>query len=267
VVIVSQTPIATSISVDTLFACASNSVNLIANAPIFGTGIWTTNSGAIILDSSDVTTSATLTQSGWQQFNWTVTNGSCPSEYDSLFVLYTGNSSAYISDSMICIEDGTVTLTSDPLIPGQFSFWHFTSGGGTIANPFSGTTTAYDLENGVNTIIYDVAYNGCPTYMDTVIVIASVCNEFDPVFPTVITPNLDGKNDLFEILYLELLYPNCQVTVFNRWGSVVFESNGYADPWDGTFKGEPLPMGTYFYKIHLNDSEGTIYTGDISIIH
>ena len=267
VVIVSQTPIATSIAGDSIFACGLNSVNLIANPPVHGTGVWSTNNGAIILDSSDIATTATLTQSGWQQFNWTVSSGSCPAEYDSLMVLFTGNSSAYISDSIICLEDGEVTLTSDSLIPGQFSFWHFTVGSGTIASPFESTTLVYDLENGVSTIIYDVAFEGCPTYMDTVTVIAGICNEFDPVFPTVITPNLDGKNDLFEILYLELLYPKCHVTVFNRWGSVVFDSKGYSDPWDGTNNGEPLPMGTYFYKIHLNDSEGTIYTGDISIIH
>ena len=87
------------------------------------------------------------------------------------------------------------------------------------------------------------------------------------IFPTVITPNFDGRNDLFVIQYLELIYPDCHVTIFNRWGSVVYESVGYADPWDGTnLNGEALPLGTYFYRIELNDDEGTVYNGDISII-
>jgi gliding motility-associated-like protein len=47
---------------------------------------------------------------------------------------------------------------------------------------------------------------------------------------------------------------------------VVFESVGYKDPWDGTYNGENLPMGTYFYKIELNDDKSTVYNGSISII-
>jgi gliding motility-associated-like protein len=56
------------------------------------------------------------------------------------------------------------------------------------------------------------------------------------------------------------------VVIFNRWGSIVYESIGYVEPWDGTFNGEDLPMGTYFYKIELNDPESTVYSGPISII-
>lgn len=266
-VIVSQAPIATSIALDSVFACANNTVDLTANSPVYGTGLWTVNTGAVILDSLANVTSAALNSNGWHQFNWSVTSGSCPTQYDSLFVFHTGNVSAYISDSVICAEDGTTLLTADSLIAGQFSFWHFTTGGGIIGDQFSTSTTVTNLEVGVNRIIYDVAADGCPTYMDTVTAIVSVCEDFDPVFPTVITPNFDGKNDLFVIQYLEILYPGCKVTIFNRWGSLVFESTGYLDPWDGTFKGEPLPMGTYFYKIDLNDEVGTIYTGDISIVH
>ena len=115
--------------------------------------------------------------------------------------------------------------------------------------------------------MYELINEDCPNTTDSVEIIVSMCDEFNPVFPTVITPNFDGKNDLFEIDYLELVYPDCKVTIFNRWGSVVYESVGYKDPWDGTFKGEDLPMGTYFYKIELNDDKSTVYNGSISIIH
>jgi gliding motility-associated-like protein len=52
----------------------------------------------------------------------------------------------------------------------------------------------------------------------------------------------------------------------NRWGNVVFESIGYANPWDGTFKGEPLPLGTYFYSIVSPKDAFEKLTGSISII-
>jgi hypothetical protein len=31
---------------------------------------------------------------------------------------------------------------------------------------------------------------------------------------------------------------------------VVFKSNGYGTPWDGTFKGNPVPVGTYYYLVN-----------------
>ena len=64
-----------------------------------------------------------------------------------------------------------------------------------------------------------------------------------------------GKNDLFIIHNLEKVYPKCQMTIFNRHGSIVYESPGYTTPWDGTFKGEKLPMGTYFFKLKFGEKE------------
>ena len=44
-------------------------------------------------------------------------------------------------------------------------------------------------------------------------------------------------------------YPGCVVEIFNRNGQRVFQSTGYSKPWDGTFNGKPLPVGTYYYVI------------------
>jgi gliding motility-associated-like protein len=44
-------------------------------------------------------------------------------------------------------------------------------------------------------------------------------------------------------------YPQSTVEVFNRYGQKVFESRGYAKPWDGTTNGKALPIGTYYYLI------------------
>lgn len=65
------------------------------------------------------------------------------------------------------------------------------------------------------------------------------------------SPNADGKNDLFLIDYIEQ-FPDNTVEIYNRWGDQVFYSKGYETPWDGTYKGKPLPVGTYYYVINLN---------------
>jgi len=78
------------------------------------------------------------------------------------------------------------------------------------------------------------------------------------------TPNGDGANDFWSIGDMSL-YPEVEVTIMNRWGEQIFYSLGYNDPWDGTYKGDVLPMGSYFYIINLNEgSEPT--TGAVTIL-
>ncbi|MDP4763416.1 MAG: gliding motility-associated C-terminal domain-containing protein [Salibacteraceae bacterium] len=101
--------------------------------------------------------------------------------------------------------------------------------------------------------------NGCKA-MDDVYV--TVINEIK--FAKAFSPNGDGQNDFFEIYGIEL-YPDCQVTILNRFGTIVFTSIGYANPWDGKFENEVLPVASYFYIIALDDHQKPL-TGSISII-
>jgi gliding motility-associated-like protein len=81
-----------------------------------------------------------------------------------------------------------------------------------------------------------------------------------------ISPNGDGKNDKWIINGIED-YPNLEVIIFNRWGEVVYSKQNYANEWTGTNnKGEELPSGAYYYHVTLNDVNGTVYVGPITII-
>ncbi len=70
-----------------------------------------------------------------------------------------------------------------------------------------------------------------------------------------VTPNGDGKNDIFQILGIEG-YANNKVMIFNRWGEKIFDINGYtnANGWSGEWQGngKMLPDGTYYYMVYLN---------------
>ncbi len=74
--------------------------------------------------------------------------------------------------------------------------------------------------------------------------------------PEGFSPNGDGVNDFFVISGLQD-YPDNKITIVNRWGNKVFESNtGYENDWDGTNQfgvslGDQLPVATYFYIIDL----------------
>jgi len=82
--------------------------------------------------------------------------------------------------------------------------------------------------------------------------------------PNAFSPNRDNVNEVWEIENIEN-YPDVRVEIFNRWGNIVFTSNGYGKPWDGTLNGEDLPVATYYYMIYLNKTEKPI-SGNVTII-
>ncbi len=70
----------------------------------------------------------------------------------------------------------------------------------------------------------------------------------DLIVPNSFTPNGDNVNDTWEIKGLSN-YPDAFLQVFNRWGTRVFSSKGYTEPWNGQHKGTTLPTGTYYYTL------------------
>jgi gliding motility-associated-like protein len=82
--------------------------------------------------------------------------------------------------------------------------------------------------------------------------------------PNTFTPNGDGINDNWRILFLDQ-YKNCQVEVYTSSGQVIFKSSGYSASWDGTFRGKAVPFGTYYYVIDLGDGSSRL-TGYVTVI-
>jgi gliding motility-associated-like protein len=86
-----------------------------------------------------------------------------------------------------------------------------------------------------------------------------------PVIPNTFSPNNDGIHDRWEIKYLAT-YPGATVEVYNRYGQVVYKATGgYGNPWNGNFKGSPLPAGTYYYIINPKNGRKQI-AGFVDII-
>ena len=68
--------------------------------------------------------------------------------------------------------------------------------------------------------------------------------------PDAFSPNGDGLNDVWVLSGIEA-FPDATVTIFNRWGEVIYQSGkGYHQPFDGTAGGADLPAGMYPYTLH-----------------
>jgi gliding motility-associated-like protein len=84
------------------------------------------------------------------------------------------------------------------------------------------------------------------------------------VVPNTFTPNGDGINDVWNIGAL-INYPQCLVSVYTRYGGLVFQSRGYPQPWDGTYKGAPVPTGTYYYIINPQSGQ-QLLSGFVAVL-
>ncbi len=72
--------------------------------------------------------------------------------------------------------------------------------------------------------------------------------------PTAFTPNNDGKNDSWRIPYLDPLL-GATVSVYNRWGQLIYQVTGAEVDWNGNYNGMPQPAGTYVYLLHFKDDQ------------
>jgi gliding motility-associated-like protein len=149
------------------------------------------------------------------------------------------------------------TIQLNPQITGNIASYAWTPVTGlsdpTIASPVASpkVTTKYQL------MVTTTA--GCPasgTITVTVLTAITVPNAF--------TPNGDGFNDIWNIKDL-IYYPNCMVSVYDRYGGLVYQSKGYSQPWDGTRNGSQVPVGTYYYIIDLRNSTPKL-TGYVAVI-
>ena len=97
---------------------------------------------------------------------------------------------------------------------------------------------------------------------DTVTVTVDDCPSVAPGIPTAFTPDGDQTNN--EWIINNTTGAPLTVEVFDRYGNSVYRSEDYRNDWEGTYEGEALPIGTYYYIVSAADGE--TYKGAISIL-
>ncbi|MFL5763842.1 MAG: gliding motility-associated C-terminal domain-containing protein [Bacteroidia bacterium] len=108
------------------------------------------------------------------------------------------------------------------------------------------------------------------TLVDSVTIADGTANCADGLnFYTGITPNGDNNNDYWQIDSVSLIKEN-KVSIFNRWGDLVWNCENYDNTTDGKVwkgksnQGQDLPDATYFYVVEANNR---IYKGWIELTH
>ena len=166
-------------------------------------------------------------------------------------------------------------LTAEGGGSGQYRWYTQATGGSSAASQHSKTFLTPTLDS---TATYYVSIDNGLCESDRTAVTATIGGidcEPDPstlvmeIFNAV-SPNKDGKNDLFFIRNIDTIADTKKnhVTIFNRWGDMVWEGNDYNNgniAFTGLSKNNTeLPSGTYYYKIEFTSGKRS-ETGYISL--
>ena len=91
---------------------------------------------------------------------------------------------------------------------------------------------------------------GCMDSLSQTICVKNVVRVY---MPNIFSPDGDGVNDRFEVGAIGI--DNYEISIYNRWGNLVFRSNDIDDSWDGKFQGEYVMAGVYTVLISFEDQE------------
>jgi gliding motility-associated-like protein len=236
--------------------CDTTEAMLGAIMDTIGIGTWLpTSNGTSVLDTTASNALVNGLSLGTYSYIWRVVNGVCPITFDTVDIEVVPYTEVDAGPDRYVFFPSNIQIGAISTLPATFTWSPVsalaeTSGDSVIATPSE--TTSY--------VVLAETEFGCRT-RDTIVVGVNK----GPVLPTAFTPDGDNYNDLWNLKELES-YPDCVVKIYNRWGHLMFESKGYTESWDGTFNGEPLPSGSYFYVIELNVDEVPPQTGSVTII-
>jgi len=115
-------------------------------------------------------------------------------------------------------------------------------------------------QNGSSDDSYDADNDMIPDYLDANKYRSSATVATDLEIYNALSPNGDGLNDVFTIRNIEK-YPDNEVTIFNRWGSKVYQTGSYGQ-FDRYFtgrntNGKLLPEGVYYYILLIQEGSKT----------
>lgn len=243
----------------TLNVCEGLSTQL---TDVTALGVWTSASPLI----ASINTSGNVSglSFGTSLMTYTVTISGCTSISTTTVNVNQMPTAPLVSkDTTYCSIDTPSNLVSASGFGGTL-IWY----SDVLLNDSIGTgiTLIPSMIVGTNSYYVTETLNGCESPASLSIQILNFC---DIEIPTAFTPDGNLVNDTWELAFIDKAYPKNKITIYNRWGNLIFESSEGAyntKPWDGTLNGQALPIESYYFIIKYNDGSTTDKTGTVTIV-
>ncbi len=234
-VAVNPNPVAT-VSFPTTTICEKDNVQLQSSG---GTGyLWSPAAGL----SSDVVANPVASPAVTTQYTVIVSNQFTCTDTAQVLVNVIEAPRAFAGVDKWIIEGNSAQITANATGQDISYSWTPTS---YINDPLS-LQPVVNPPQDANYVLTVVSNAGCGTASDTMKVFV-----FKDVFvPSAFTPNNDGLNDTWNIPALNA-FPGFVLSLYNRYGQLVYQIKDVNIPWDGKFKGQLQASGVYVYYLDL----------------
>ncbi|UKN01218.1 gliding motility-associated C-terminal domain-containing protein [Paracrocinitomix mangrovi] len=249
-VVVNPNPDANFVALNTM-GCEPVTVSFTSNAATINSCLWDFGDGQTASLCGDV---SNIYQAGLFDVTLTVTTPEgCQSQETYLeFVDITDQPVAnfYPSLSTTSIEFTEVEFTNTSS-GADLYWWSFGDGS--------------DLDSSINPVhlfpevadIYEVwltAYSANMLCVDSLNTEINILDAVTFYVPNVFTPNGDSHNNIFQPMFFSGFdETDYHMSIYNRWGELLFESYDYTAGWDGTYDGSLVEMGVYIWRIEFGE--------------
>ncbi|MBD2756215.1 gliding motility-associated C-terminal domain-containing protein [Spirosoma validum] len=182
----------------------------------------------------------------------------CQSGSASRYVAVNAVPSVTLPPELSTSKGGTVdlrpVLTSQPV----HSQWQPTT---YLTDPTQPITQATGVDNDISYTLQIEDAEGCRAEATVHVVVRQRIG-----IPDAFTPNGDGVNEVWELKGIDA-YPEAELTIYNRWGQIIFYTNGgYSQPFNGIFNGQKLPDGAYTYTLKPTPKQAQNINGVVLLI-
>ena len=219
---------------------------------------------------------------GQKDYTWTYPNGSISKDtllrFDPATSSQAGSYTLVVEDAMKCKKSSTVELIvmESPVIAFSGYDTLFVEPGyildaGNTAQSYwwnTGDTTAQIAIDSIGQyLVLATSFENCKS-TDSVYILWAGKSFF---IPNAFTPNGDGLNDVFGAIP-RLDYVNqYRISIYNRWGQLIFDTSDLNQGWDGSYQGKPCPLGVYVYRIVYQDfgmgtQENKVMEGTVMLV-
>ena len=217
------------------------------------TGLNATNTSSVIANP--------LTTTTYYVYITTLPN-TCPADTGTIVVTVANTPTVdagpdiYLPQGSMSVINAVATNTAS-----------FTSYAWTPANYLSDTTMLTPVTAATQEVRYHILVSnglGCEANDSVTVHITDV----DIVMLNAFSPDNDGVNDVYRIANYNFSSP-FKMDIYNRWGEIVFSSTDPKEGWDGNYKGSPLPIDAYTYRVTYQLATGLenkSKTGSITLL-
>jgi len=189
-----------------------------------------------------------------------------------IFYTFTGDNGCVVTDST------NLTLVASQLTgTAQVSVKECSDGGvlilvspsGSLSGDYTFTWNTNQIANPLKNVpagVYSVTIgdgSGCTFFIDSLVVDETLlCFNI----PNTFSPNADGVNDTWNVNSSNIGIIKT-MSIFSKWGQVVYEQKEITQfQWDGIYKSDPLPPGTYYYIMEIDNPDYGKQSGPITIV-